>query len=38
MCSGLLAHFVLGVSPPATGAAGGAGAIAYVLKQIFHSI
>jgi hypothetical protein len=32
------ARFVLGVSPPATGAAGGAGAIAYVLKQIFHSI
>jgi hypothetical protein len=28
------AHFVLGVSPPATGAVGGASAIAYVVKQI----
>jgi hypothetical protein len=32
------AHFVLGVSPSVTSAAGGAGTIAYVLRQIFHSI
>jgi hypothetical protein len=28
------AHFVLGVSPPATGAVGGAGATVYVVRQL----
>lgn len=28
------AHFVLGVSPPATGAVGGAGTIAYAIRQL----
>ena len=32
------AHFVLGLSPPVTGAAGGAGTIAYAVRQICHSI